>query len=956
MTESPGVLGLKVLFEGSNPRVDIVAVHGLGASPDWAWIRKVKDGDKEVHVNWLKDDNMLPTKLPDSRIMTFNYESKWLLGAPKQRRSLCAIQLLTALDNKRKEEKDTKHRPLIFIGHSFGGVVIEQSLVTANSHDGSYQYLALSTVGVVFLGTPHRGTQAAKWGQIVAESAKALGIGSENSVLKDLRENSENSRDLLYEFTLWTNRASLALICFFEQHRTDYGSRFSLTWKELVVDETSACIDGYRKVPLPADHLKINKYSGPDDPSYVAVYPLIIDMAQKAFRVVQSRLNQIPNENLSCLQSLFLSNPRDDLAAIRSAKGDRVDGTCEWILTQDRYTSWLVEDSPQLLWLSGAPGIGKTMLSGFLVEEIAQLAKQSSQMTVAYYFCDDKYQERRTATAILRGLLLQLLRQRPILFKHIQSDFDMCGDSLCTNLHALWRIFVSIVQDPEAGEVYCLIDALDECEKESRQLFLTEFTKLFRSPQSKKTHVKFIVTSRRENDIQVALSAVTPTIRDLQVDSGRVNDDLSKFIGVKVDELSAEKRYSSGLKDKIKFDLMEKAGGTFLYVSLVLHDLKKTRITSQVRQKLQELPSDLNKVYDRILGQIDADCEEIAKLILRWVAVAPRPLTMDELAMVCALGTGEWERNTMPTKDTLYELRDGFQCCEPLVYVTDNNTINLVHQSAKDYLLGAHLQGRDGLSQYHIVPDSTILLMFETCWKYLSLEEFKQGTMVIEREVDHKLDEQDLDEQFLDDHCLLRYAGNEWLNHALAASPALATDYESSKDKLDRAPTLRDWWLLEAAAEGQEVVVQRLLDNGAELESQSLYGQTLLSRAAERGHEGVVKLLLSRDGVAVNSHDDDDRTPLWWAAKRGYDGVIKLLLSRDDVAMNSQDGLGRTPLSCAAVQGHEGVVRLLLSRDDVAVNFQDVWGRTLLWYATEKGYDGVVKLLKQKMGDESYAS
>ena len=81
----------------------IIAVHGLGASPDWAWIRKVKNGDEEVHVNWLADEDMLQAKLPDSRIMTFNYESKWLLGAPKQRRSLCAEQLLTALDNKRKE-------------------------------------------------------------------------------------------------------------------------------------------------------------------------------------------------------------------------------------------------------------------------------------------------------------------------------------------------------------------------------------------------------------------------------------------------------------------------------------------------------------------------------------------------------------------------------------------------------------------------------------------------------------------------------------------------------------------------------------------------------------------------------------------------------------------------------------------------------------------------------------
>ncbi|KAM0799521.1 hypothetical protein BDR22DRAFT_855691 [Usnea florida] len=103
MTERPESLGLKVLYKGSNPSVDIVAVHGLGATPDLAWIRKVKDGDREELVNWLADKNMLPAKLPDSRIMTFNYESKWLLGAPMQRRNLCAIQLLTAIGNKREE-------------------------------------------------------------------------------------------------------------------------------------------------------------------------------------------------------------------------------------------------------------------------------------------------------------------------------------------------------------------------------------------------------------------------------------------------------------------------------------------------------------------------------------------------------------------------------------------------------------------------------------------------------------------------------------------------------------------------------------------------------------------------------------------------------------------------------------------------------------------------------------
>ena len=58
---------------------------------------------EEKKVNWLADNDLLPKIVPNARIMTFNYESKWHADAPKQRRSLCAEQLLTALDNKRRE-------------------------------------------------------------------------------------------------------------------------------------------------------------------------------------------------------------------------------------------------------------------------------------------------------------------------------------------------------------------------------------------------------------------------------------------------------------------------------------------------------------------------------------------------------------------------------------------------------------------------------------------------------------------------------------------------------------------------------------------------------------------------------------------------------------------------------------------------------------------------------------
>ena len=398
------------------------------------------------------------------------------------------------------------------------------------------------------------------------------------------------------------------------------------------------------------------------------------------------------------------------------------------------------------------------------------------------------------------------------------------------------------------------------------------------------------------------------------------------------------------MKEKIKSALTEKAGGTFLYVSLVLHDLKKATITSQVIQKLKELPSDLNKMYDRILSNVDVDCVEVAKFILRWVAVARRPLTIDEFAMARAFGTGVWEKNTMPPEDVLDEMKDGYKCCEPLVYMdAAANTINLVHQSAKDYLVGIYLQTNVDLSQYHIVLDRANLLIFRTCWKYLSLEEFRQATVIIERR-DDRLYRNYLIERLPDTYYFLQYAAEEWQEHAQAAISFLATDEAFWKEDLCKMPTLRDYWLIRAAAAGHEEVVQPLLENGAIPGSIDRYS-TLLLWAAMNGHQAVVKLLLDRDDVAVNILDPYGDTPLLCAVKKGHEAVIKLLLDRDDVMINLQNRYGESSLSLAAQNGNEAVVKLLLNREDGIADSRDIRGQTPLSWAARKGREAVVKLL-----------
>lgn len=231
----------------------IVAVHGLGANPDHAWVRH-KDATLGLKddVCWLTD--LLPYTLRSAspcilaRIFTFNYQSAWLgKNLTDNRLENVAARLLNAIHNYRQNvcrvaqiyslssanmvqlKGDNVHRPLIFIGHSFGGLVIEQAITKANSAEGSYEYLVNSLGGILLLGVPHRGSKAQELASILANIAEAFGCG-ETAMLNDTSVRSMKLFDMVDAFMQIMIRKDLAkndaVICFYENTPTDYTRRF----------------------------------------------------------------------------------------------------------------------------------------------------------------------------------------------------------------------------------------------------------------------------------------------------------------------------------------------------------------------------------------------------------------------------------------------------------------------------------------------------------------------------------------------------------------------------------------------------------------------------------------------------------------------------------------------------------------------------------------------------------
>jgi ankyrin repeat protein len=84
------------------------------------------------------------------------------------------------------------------------------------------------------------------------------------------------------------------------------------------------------------------------------------------------------------------------------------------------------------------------------------------------------------------------------------------------------------------------------------------------------------------------------------------------------------------------------------------------------------------------------------------------------------------------------------------------------------------------------------------------------------------------------------------------------------------------------------VVVKLLLEKGAKLETKDNNSQTLLSQAAENGHEAVVKLLLEK-GAKLETKDKGGRTLLLYTVGNGYDAAVKLLLAKNGINLDLRD-------------------------------------------------------------------
>ncbi|GKZ47865.1 hypothetical protein AbraIFM66951_011440 [Aspergillus brasiliensis] len=242
----------------------IVAVHGLNPKSKKNHAEKTWESNGKL---WLRD--FLPKQLPRARIFLFSYNSKVAIQS-----SAAGVreQAHVLLDRLRLERENCEYRPLLFIAHSLGGIVVKEALVQAKL-SATYGSICTSTFGIAFFGTPHRGTHLARVGGVAAKIVRAILGTASNTLLKALSKGS------LYALELSANFDKLL-----ENYR--YLSFYeTLPFKSIgiVVEKESAVLglpDSREKaVALNADHEEICRFHCDEDDNYQYVSSLIVELA-----------------------------------------------------------------------------------------------------------------------------------------------------------------------------------------------------------------------------------------------------------------------------------------------------------------------------------------------------------------------------------------------------------------------------------------------------------------------------------------------------------------------------------------------------------------------------------------------------------------------------------------------------------------------------------------------------
>ncbi|KAK1252185.1 hypothetical protein MKX08_003372 [Trichoderma sp. CBMAI-0020] len=924
--------------------VDIVFVPGLGADPIESW--KSSNSD----FNWMKDETGIQSQFPRARLLLYKYESAYNGGFKvKQDIENLANTLLVALSAKRET---CKARPIVFIGHSMGGLVIAKAIILASIDVGTSRDVFNTTTGCIFFGTPFRGASIFSSITAYAVAAEKQNKGAIESTLLDLLQpDNRELRQLRIEFTrlATTNNQTISCHCFWEQRESDITKLLTLInglddvqledfhlpegKTTMFVKPDSATLESCKTTGLQCDHRGLVKIDNlKEDGLWAQVKKPLREIVDGAQSAVKSRLNAVRNIDLPMLSDIM--NVLEG-GQIRRKEEILLQSfvPSSWIPSEDEYKSWLgdepsADEKPvDCLFIRGREGRGKTSATLAALDGIrkVQYAKNNAgeDDMLAYFFCDTE-SDYSTAEDVLKSLIRQLLSQRETLAPHAAkfTKRQKTDDKATKQIEAkasvenLWQSLQGMLSDPLIGnKVYFVLNNLHTLPAESestKKLMSYINTELGAGQSPRRVKTRWFLTSQSVEDFP-NVSNDNRLVRVIDLGDpkhkSKVQSELERHAKKKVTALGEKKKYNKALSYFASSLIGRRAQNT-QWIDILCIQLEELSTDSDltVRDILESTPQDLKTLLSQAwkqIFQLNRDKAGKMKEILRTMILTYEDPSEMELGVLAGFSSTDEQR---------VELHSIIGQCRPLLCVQptdgDNPTVSFINAVVKTHLF-ENAKALLGLSREGIKWQQGVLA--HRCFSHIK-EVFDYPKVELEigptaaamtkddqEALSFSQDGQDVLDKIAKG-IAAAYAVKHWLHHASKATPDIADELSLEAfwkpDSLIRWRWLAGYCRLTTVLAGFHCKTFNALHVAASVGFSQLVGALI-----RNGHK-----------EEVTQRDELWNTPLHLAAWFGRVNTVDELLRSDAPVDDCIDINHQTPLFMAAARGHISVMQKLLHR------------------------------------------
>ncbi|CAD0095115.1 unnamed protein product [Aureobasidium vineae] len=408
--------------------------------------------------------------------------------------------------------------------------------------------------------------------------------------------------------------------------------------------------------------------------------------------------------------------------------------TCEWF--QQNLLNF-TRGSEQILAITGPPGCGKSVLSSWIQERLQRRLGQKTHSTVMFSF-DSEVPSETTSLALAKSLALQLMDIRLGNVHMFEAVVQAYNSSSSADMERhLWNAIDAAFSD-SSEPTMIIIDGLDQLRDNKKQV-CEHMSKLSTSHRS----LKSIILSRPET-----LPVDDKIWKNFKIQPDHVHDDIQHIAKHQLRDCAAYHRKNDADRQRFLDHLVKKANGSFLWLLLSIDVLKSSKLPADLDKNLDDLKGTLDEIIrDRV--SLDSLADSDVKLLVSYVMVTERPLSIDELYDVLQVDV---QKKTNTRREI--DLKGKLAKISGLLRPNNAGLVKFLHPAIREYFIALQIKGEKLLPHKEAHTDLTLRLLTYTkaCLTKphdVSLEPLPQGDV----------------ERLFADHDLLEYAVRNWTTH-----------------------------------------------------------------------------------------------------------------------------------------------------------------------------------------------